>query len=510
MDLDINASYQLNPISAPIPYANDEFVYESSNTKVAIVSDTGLIRPTGEGTADIYVYSKDKAVRNYVTVNVTDHIPLQDFSFTAVDATVAVGETVSTQVAFTPMNTTRKSVTYSSSDNKIVSVDVYGNFYGISSGEATVTASCEGIDKTIKVKVFKKTAIFELETPAMLAEIDEGVVQLPRVITSEGSETNIVWRVLDEEIARIVDGKIVLKTIGATTLEAIDLNSGLRVNCSLIVQEEVYAVRDIQVSNFNSERYYYLWLDNGDLYYWGSYGTIQPTLCLQNVVKFSAFRGSFLALTKDGTLAKYSITSNGKIQQGGKITKFNIEDIVDIAYCNGNFFVLLKNGTAFAWGTNSEGQLGIGNFVSPTEPMLVNLDAKIVDIFAREVYTYFLTDNGDVYGVGRGNENPKFVVSGIEKMFKVQDRGIYDSGCMLLSKDKELLSIYDYGTSGRAEGISFEGYDVQYYYDYQVMAIKNGEIYKFKFDSYRKEPYTIERILGIYNATKIFGFRYTN
>ncbi len=514
LKLDTGTTYQLNPISAPIPYTNGEFVYESRDTSIAKVDKSGLITPVGNGVTDIYVYSEDKAVCNYVTVNVTDYVALEDFSFTPEDTIIAEGETVKSDAVFAPLNTTRTSISYSSSDSSVVRVDVYGNLFGVSSGNATITALCEGVEKTVQVKVFKKATTFELETPAMLAAIAEGSVKLPQVITPEGSETNIVWRVLDESVAEIVDGRVVLNAIGATTLEAIDLNSGARTDCSLIVQEEVSAIKDLQISwisytsdNTVFDRFYYLWLENGDLYYWS---TGQPVLNMQNVEMFSGFRGGFFALTKDGTLAQYSANSSGQALRGSTFTYFNADEIADIEYC-GHYFVLLKNGTAFAWGNNSEGQLGIGSTVSPTEPILVNLDAKIVDIFAREVFTYFLTENGDLYAAGRNTgSTPIYLTSGIKKIFKDQSRGIYDFGCIVLSEDDILLDAYQNGVSGCCEGFSFEGYDVQYYYDHQTIAIKNGEVYKFKFDWRGFEPYTVERIPGIYNATKVFGFRYSN
>lgn len=69
--LDTEMTYQLAPQSTPVQLGTDQFLYESSDETVLTVSNTGLVTPVSPGTADVWVYSLDRAVKNYVTVTVT-------------------------------------------------------------------------------------------------------------------------------------------------------------------------------------------------------------------------------------------------------------------------------------------------------------------------------------------------------------------------------------------------------------------------------------------------------
>ncbi|MGL4998357.1 MAG: RCC1 domain-containing protein [Cetobacterium sp.] len=69
--------------------------------------------------------------------------------------------------------------------------------------------------------------------------------------------------------------------------------------------------------------------------------------------------------------------------------------------------VLEDNGDIFVWGRNTEGQLGINTITNVPFPTKMDLSCfngeKIVDIFASDLSTWYLTENGSVYTVGYNN-----------------------------------------------------------------------------------------------------------
>ena len=64
VELDLQSSFQLAPRCTPVQLPITSFRFESSDESVVKVSDTGLITPVSKGTADVYVYSSDRAVYN--------------------------------------------------------------------------------------------------------------------------------------------------------------------------------------------------------------------------------------------------------------------------------------------------------------------------------------------------------------------------------------------------------------------------------------------------------------
>lgn len=135
--LDTRTQYQLAPISAPVDLENSAYIYESSDKTVLTVSETGLVTPTGVGTADVVVYSRDKAVQNYVTFTVLAR------EVTLEQNAVTMYETKSMQLAPTisPNQYDDETFTYESSDDSVAKVDENGVVTAVSQGTARITVS---------------------------------------------------------------------------------------------------------------------------------------------------------------------------------------------------------------------------------------------------------------------------------------------------------------------------------------------------------------------------------
>lgn len=118
--------------------------YKSSNTKIATVnSKTGTVKGIKAGTVTITATSgKLKATYKLTVKNPT-------FTLTKSSATIAKGKTTTIRSKATPVST----VTYTSSNKKVVTVTGKGVVKGISKGKATITVKCNGITKKFVVTV---------------------------------------------------------------------------------------------------------------------------------------------------------------------------------------------------------------------------------------------------------------------------------------------------------------------------------------------------------------------
>lgn len=61
---------------------------------------------------------------------------------------------------------------------------------------------------------------------------------------------------------------------------------------------------------------------------------------------------------------------------------------------------LANNGRLYGWGFNANGQLGDNSVVAKSSPVAVSGSLSIVNVYARENSTYFLTTNGTLYACG--------------------------------------------------------------------------------------------------------------
>lgn len=414
--LDLETTYQIAPVNKPVQLPTDMFLYESSDENVLTVDENGLVTPVALGTANVTVYSKDKAVFNYISFEVKDYVALENILFAQENRRIAVGEIVANACDLYPADTTRRNVTYTSSNEAVVKVDIAGNLTGAGSGTATITATCEGISAEMTVTVFKKaTALSFVEANDVVSLVaEEGMempeegrtIPLPRLSVTAGAETDLIWESTDTAVAEITDEGILLKTGGSTAIIVRDANSGLSAQQLLyVVQQPLSGVAKLQYVNGYGT---YALLENGDLYRWEA--KTLPERRLQNVKDFyqSPNSSSIVVLKTDNTLYRcnsaYGNNWNYAMNDfGGAISNYFVQKSpVGIVTMNNGYIVWTEDGTAYAWGdySNEYGQLGVGYIGGVSEPAMVNLDAKIVDVKMNYWVTAFLTDTGDLYAVG--------------------------------------------------------------------------------------------------------------
>ena len=120
--------------------------FNSSNADVATVSKNGVVKAVGEGSATITAYlSSDKSVKAKCKVTVEK----PTLSLSSSSLTVKKGQKATIAVSTVPAG----KVKYTSSDKTIASVSKAGVVKGKKKGSCKITVSCNGIKKTVKVKV---------------------------------------------------------------------------------------------------------------------------------------------------------------------------------------------------------------------------------------------------------------------------------------------------------------------------------------------------------------------
>lgn len=243
--IDNQMTLQLTPLSEPEQLSPDNFLYESSDERFVTVDENGLVTAVESGTADVWVYSLDRAVKNYVTIEVRDYLPLESIAFPTETAEVSIGETLALACEFTPADTPRRSLTYTSDHPEIAAVDADGIVTGLTSGTAVITATstetgADGLPLTasVTVTVYQKAKTLELADEAFGISVENGAADLPAAIADEGAELSLAWRSTDDTVATIENGKLLPKAAGMASVIATDTRSGLSAAVLVIVGED--------------------------------------------------------------------------------------------------------------------------------------------------------------------------------------------------------------------------------------------------------------------------------
>jgi len=167
--LAVGATQQLATQVSPANATNTGVSWSSSNTSIASVNASGLVTANTAGSATITATSADGGFTATTTVTVTGGtttVSVSGISISPTTATLAVGATQQLAAQVSPANATNTSVSWSSSDTGIATVNSSGLVTANAAGSATLTAtSAEGG--------------FTASTTVLVANATPGVIFIP-------------------------------------------------------------------------------------------------------------------------------------------------------------------------------------------------------------------------------------------------------------------------------------------------------------------------------------------
>ena len=139
LELENGFSEILEPIINPT-YSTDTLTWTSSNTKVAKVSATGLVTTVATGTTTITVKTSSGASASCFVTVVSPKIPVTSVDIT--DSEIILTKAATKQIATNvlPSNATNKTLTWTSSNDSVVSVSNTGIITAVSDGVAIIRA----------------------------------------------------------------------------------------------------------------------------------------------------------------------------------------------------------------------------------------------------------------------------------------------------------------------------------------------------------------------------------
>ena len=131
-----------------------KFTWSSSDEAVASCSN-GTIKGNGAGKAVITCSAAlSDGTEVSAEIAVTGLLPVKSLAFAGKTLDVMAGDVFPLAVTVTPDDASDKTVTFTSSDEKVIKVDEDGNLVALLNGKATITATAnDGSGKTAKVTV---------------------------------------------------------------------------------------------------------------------------------------------------------------------------------------------------------------------------------------------------------------------------------------------------------------------------------------------------------------------
>jgi len=156
--LEVGESFTLTATIDPSNASDKSVSWSSNGTNVATVDSNGKVTAVSAGTATITATSNDgSGVSASCAVTVKDKvIAVSGIALSQSTATLEVGESFTLTATIDPSNASDKSVSWSSNDTNVATVDSNGKVTAVSAGTATITATANagsGISASCAVTV---------------------------------------------------------------------------------------------------------------------------------------------------------------------------------------------------------------------------------------------------------------------------------------------------------------------------------------------------------------------
>ena len=217
--------------------ATDKTVtWTSSDPSVATV-DGGKIEAVKEGTATVTAKAGDKTATCKVTVD-KKVIAVESVELDKTEVELTEGDSVTLTATVKPDDATDKTVTWTSSDPSVATVDG-GKIEAVKEGSATITAKSGEKSATCKVTVKKVIAVESVELDKTEVELTEGdsVTLIATVKPDDATDKTVTWTSSNPSVATVDKGKIEAVKEGTATITA---KTGEKsAACTVIVKAKV-------------------------------------------------------------------------------------------------------------------------------------------------------------------------------------------------------------------------------------------------------------------------------
>lgn len=143
-----------------------DIIWESSDTKVAVIDENGTLKPLGNGMSVITARSKDGGFTATAFVNVVDKvIPVEAVSIQNKGSGImAVGESMNMIPSVYPSNAKKKEVSWSSTDPNVAQISKTGKIKALAEGVTTIILkSSNGKTDMMELRVDASTGAHALD-----------------------------------------------------------------------------------------------------------------------------------------------------------------------------------------------------------------------------------------------------------------------------------------------------------------------------------------------------------
>ena len=220
-ELKVNDTVNLNVDILSDEISKDNLIWVSSDENIAKVDGNGLVTATGVGTAYIYATEENtNELYDYCVVDVLG--PVSNISLDVTTLALKTGESYKLIPTVEPETALDKTITWTSSDEKIATVDEDGYVTAKSAGTVVITAT-SNYDPTISCTcqiivtnpVYKVSSIKITGVPSSI-KVGSNFKLTATISPSNATNKKVTWKSSNTKYATVTSsGTVSIKSAGA-------------------------------------------------------------------------------------------------------------------------------------------------------------------------------------------------------------------------------------------------------------------------------------------------------
>lgn len=229
-------SYLLEPVNA-----TTKVTFTSLDTKVAVISDKGVITAKAAGKTYMVATAEDgySATCEVVVTQAATGIKLD-----VTTLTLGVGDSYAVSATISPADSTEKKLSWTSQDTKIATVTADGTVKGVSAGSTIILVKTKaGEIVYLYVNVYDIVKSLTINPASKTIGVNQSFTIATEFTPKEASNQNVTWVSSNEKVATVsAAGKVKGLQGGTTVISCTSEDGGYIATCLVTVEERVTEV----------------------------------------------------------------------------------------------------------------------------------------------------------------------------------------------------------------------------------------------------------------------------
>ncbi|MGC5326597.1 Ig-like domain-containing protein [Brevibacillus sp. SYSU BS000544] len=226
---------------------NQKVIWSSSNTTIATVDQTGLVRGDKDGTVTIKATTEDGTKFGEAIVNVVT--PVTAITLSPTQKTLRINEQFKLIASVVPENATNKAINWSSSNPSVATVDENGVVTGVQAGKAIITVSSAenpSIKATCEVTVIVPVTSVSLNKTETVLRTGQTDQLIATILPLNATNKAVDWSSSDPSVVTVTPSTsngftVEIKALkkGTAVITVTTEDGGKTATCLVTVREAV-------------------------------------------------------------------------------------------------------------------------------------------------------------------------------------------------------------------------------------------------------------------------------